>query len=69
MVDVFMLRTAEEVERRLPLLPCSEPLSTRALAHAKNPAKTRAFKMVEFIKRGWMPRNKKASSMWSSVFS
>jgi hypothetical protein len=47
----------------------SEPLSTRALAHAKNPAKTRAFKMVEFIKGGWMPRNKKASSKWSSIFS
>jgi hypothetical protein len=47
----------------------SEALSTRALAHAKNPVKTRAFKMVVFDKRGWMPRNKKASSKWSSLFS
>jgi hypothetical protein len=36
----------------------SEPLSTRALGHAKTPAKTRAFKMVEFIKGAWMPRKK-----------
>jgi hypothetical protein len=35
----------------------SASLSTGALAHAQKPAKTRAFKMLEFNQRGWMPRN------------